>query len=155
MGIPSNRLDRINSRDWAIAPAVSGGVLINFSNFELVNLTSRRAHRLWMLAAGFATPNASASGSDTEYTRFRTYSDVNFGDFDWAGGSLCGAGAGLGYGYGYLVMDIWAGRAGHLVSGLVIHGISAMAIPSAFAVNGIFLVDYGPGRPHRPARLPA
>lgn len=155
--IPRQQIDRGNSENWAIALVGSGGAIISFAIFDLVNLTTRRGHLMWLVAGGLSV-GVTTGGPLTaiSYARFRTPRPLNHGDFDLAGGRLTTAGVGLGAGYSINYLTIWndeVASMGNLVTSLPLHGSASMAIPGAGVYHGVFKIQYGNGSPLNPRAL--
>jgi outer membrane protein OmpA-like peptidoglycan-associated protein len=80
-------IDEQRSTRWAIASVSSAGLFgVNHTTFDLVNLTTGRAHRLNLSAGGLSAKlPISSSFSMSNYSSFTTRRPVNFDNFHGRG----------------------------------------------------------------------
>jgi hypothetical protein len=156
VAIPEEPIDRENARDWAIASFVSGGAVVNFALFDLVNLETNRGHTLLLTSGGVSADlgevsTSTGSGPGASYEPFRTRRPVSFHDFDWARGSLFGAGLAVVWGYSTTVLRIEDSR-GPITDPIVFSGGGPGMAANVTLSHGICHVLYGDGSPNGSTR---
>ena len=145
--------DKENSIQWAIAilHSVGAGEAAggSYTDLELVNLHTGRAHILSLLLAGATIGPSPISVSTTPsyYSAFTTPKPVNFRDFDVRGAVLGTISAIL---YSGARLTIWDGPAyasQRLVDTLTIDGGWGISTPGADVMWGVTVLVFGNGAP--------
>ncbi len=141
--------DSRTSTQWAMATVKSlGGAGLSRVVFDLVNLRTVRAHRLYLVAGGMdAGPPFSYSPemSMSDYTRFTTYRPVTFDDFDKVGGRVISGNAMI---WSYTSLTLWDGPS-YFGKGLAWVRMTGwgIGVPGAGIDHGVAWVSYGDGQP--------
>src|SRR5215218_5461043 len=144
----AHELDARETTSWAIGSVISGGIIVGYSAFDLVNRETGRAHSLHIPTGGLTTDLGVAGGGLPTYTMFETRRAVSFRDFRGLGARITSANVAVLYGYSITYLTLWDGAAyfSPELAYVRMGGWGAM-IPGGSVAHGVTALTFGSGSP--------